>query len=446
VAVRFWSIREAAGKCGLSLDTVRWYEKAGLVGPVERGRDGRRRFTDADIDRLILLRKLRATGMPVRDLRHYADLVRSGAGELERLEVLVRHRADVAAALATQQEYLRLVDKKIGIYRSRLGPAAAQQQKEQCPVHTVKLGGLTVPAQGLGCMGMSEWRGPADWDSSVAAIRRALDLGVTFLDTADVYGSGHNEVLVGRAIAGRREEVQLATKFGIDRAAGSWPPARRGKAGYVRRACEASLLRLGTDVIDLYYQHRPPQDAEIEETVGAMAELVAEGKVRHLGLSAVDGVLLRRACAVHPIAAVQSEYSLWHREIEATVLGVMRDLGVGLVPYSPLGRGFLTGAAGRDAQDARHDAPSSAARAEHAAANQAVIDAVRSIAKAKGAAPAQVALAWVHAQSGRLGVPVVPIPGTKRTQWLEQNVAALDLPLSPSELAALGSLTGIAAG
>src|SRR5690348_9023300 len=209
-------------------------------------------------------------------------------------------------------------------------------------MRTTTLGQLTVSAQGLGCMGMSEWYGPSDWDESIATIHRALDLGVTFLDTANVYGEGHNEVLVGRAIAGRRDEVQLATKFGIDRSLGDGRRVIRGEAAYVKRSCEASLLRLGVDVIDLYYLHRPPQTAEIEETVGAMAELVAEGKVRYLGLSEVDSDLLRRASAVHPITAVQSEYSLWTRDVETTVLPALRELNVGLVPFSPLGRGFLT--------------------------------------------------------------------------------------------------------
>ena len=209
-------------------------------------------------------------------------------------------------------------------------------------MRSTRLGELTVSAQGLGCVGMSEEYGPADWDESIATIGRALDLGVTFIDTADIYGAGHNEVLVGRGIAHRRDEVQLATKFGIDRSGGDAHRIVRGEAAYVKRSCEASLLRLGVDVIDLYYLHRPPQTAEIEETVGAMAELVAEGKVRYLGLSEVNGELLRRAYAVHPITAVQSEYSLWTRDVESDAIGAMRELGVGFVPYSPLGRGFLT--------------------------------------------------------------------------------------------------------
>jgi aryl-alcohol dehydrogenase-like predicted oxidoreductase len=314
-------------------------------------------------------------------------------------------------------------------------------------MRTSTLGGLTVSAEGLGCMGMSEFYGHTDWDESVATIRRALDLGVTFLDTADIYGAGHNEVLVGRAIAGRRAEVQLATKFGIDRSAGDGQRVRRGEPAYVKRSCDASLLRLGVDVIDLYYLHRPPETTPIEETVGAMGALVAEGKVRYLGLSEPDGDLLRRAHAVHPIAAVQSEYSLWTREPETVVLGAMRDLGVGLVPYSPLGRGFLTATIDvttLGAKDFRRRNPRFAGEA--GAANQAIADAVRSVAEAKGAAPAQVALAWVYAQGDRLGVPVVPIPGTKRVKWLEQNVAALDVTLSGDELAVLDPLADQVAG
>jgi len=308
-------------------------------------------------------------------------------------------------------------------------------------MRNVSLSGLTVSAQGLGCMGMSEWYGHADWDESIATIHRALDLGVTFIDTADIYGAGHNEVLVGRGISGRRAEVQLATKFGVDRSGGDDHRVIRGERGYVKRACESSLVRLGVDVIDLYYLHRPPQTAEIEETVGAMAELVTEGKVRYLGLSEVDGDLLRRAHAVHPITAVQSEYSLWAREPETTVLDALRELGVGLVPYSPLGRGFLTGTVdvnALDAKDFRGRNPRFAGEA--GVANQAIADAVRDVADARGVTPAQIALAWVHGQGERLGIPVVPIPGTKRVKWLEQNVAALDITLTAEELAVLDPL------
>jgi aryl-alcohol dehydrogenase-like predicted oxidoreductase len=308
-------------------------------------------------------------------------------------------------------------------------------------MRTTKLGDLTVSAQGLGCMGMSEFYGPTDWDESIATINRALDLGVTFIDTADAYGAGHNEVLVGRGIAHRRGEVQLATKFGIDRSGGDAHRVIRGEHDYVKRACEASLTRLGVDHIDLYYLHRPPQTAEIEETVGAMAELVAEGKVRYLGLSEVNDELLRRACAVHPITAVQSEYSLWTRDVETDALAAMRELGVGFVPYSPLGRGFLTGTvdvAALDDKDFRRRNPRFRGQAsEH---NQAIAETTRKVAEAAGVTPAQVALAWVYAQTERLGVPLAPIPGTKRIKWLEQNVAALDVTLTADELAVLDPL------
>jgi len=314
-------------------------------------------------------------------------------------------------------------------------------------MRTTKLGDLTVSAQGLGCMGMSEWYGATDWDESIATIHAALDAGVTFLDTADAYGAGHNEVLVGRAIAHRRDEVQLATKFGIDRSGGDNARVIRGERGYVKRAAESSLVRLGVDVIDLYYLHRPPQTAEIEETVGAMAELVAEGKVRYLGLSEVNNDLLRRAYAVHPITAVQSEYSLWTRDVETDVLDALRELNVGLVPYSPLGRGFLTGTVDVStlgAKDFRARNPRFTGAA--AATNQAIADTVREVAAAKGVAPAQIALAWVYAQQERLGVPLAPIPGTKRVKWLEQNIAALDITLTEDELALLDPLGSLVSG
>ena len=290
---------------------------------------------------------------------------------------------------------------------------------------------LTVSALGLGCMGMSEFYGTADESEAVATLHRALDLGVTFLDTADMYGPFTNEQLVGRAIAGRRDEVVLATKFGNQRREdGSWIRIN-GTPEYVHEACDASLRRLGVDHLDLYYQHRVDPTVPIEETVGAMAELVTAGKVRHLGLSEAAPATIRRAHAVHPITALQTEYSLWTRDLEAEILPTLRDLGIGLVPYSPLGRGFLTGAITSvedlPEDDFRRRGPRFAEEA--LAANLAIVDAVRAVADAKGATPGQVALAWLLAQ----GDDVVPIPGTKRVRYLEENTAAAAVELTADE-------------
>jgi aryl-alcohol dehydrogenase-like predicted oxidoreductase len=304
--------------------------------------------------------------------------------------------------------------------------------------------GLTVSALGLGCMGMSQSYGPADRAESLATIHRALDLGVTFLDTADVYGAGHNEELVGEAIAGRRDEVQLATKFSLSFVGGE----RRinGRPEYVRTCAEASLRRLGVDVIDLYYQHRVDPTVPIEDTVGAMAELVQQGKVRYLGLSEASANSIRRAVAVHPIAALQSEWSLWTRDLEDTVLGVARELGVGIVPFSPLGRGFLTGAIRSPDDfgegDFRRGHPRFTGEAFEA--NLRLVDEVRALAAEKGATPGQLALAWVLAQ----GPDVVPIPGSKRRAHLEENAGALDVELTPDDLARFEAIAppGVAVG
>ncbi len=306
--------------------------------------------------------------------------------------------------------------------------------------------GLQVSAIGLGCMGMSQSYGPADEQQSVATIHRALDLGVSFLATADMYGPFTNERLVGRAVAGHREEVVLATKFGNQRRPdGSWVGIN-GRPDYVHQACDASLQRLGVDHIDLYYQHRVDRAVPVEETWGAMAELVQAGKVRFLGISEAAPATLRRANAVHPVTALQSEYSLFTRDPEGELLDTVRELGVGFVAYSPLGRGFLTGTVtstdGFTENDFRRTAPRF--QAENFDRNLEVVERVRRLAEDKGITAGQLAIAWVLAQ----GDDVVPIPGTKRVAYLEENVAALQLRLDQEDLAAIDQAAprGVAAG
>jgi aryl-alcohol dehydrogenase-like predicted oxidoreductase len=295
---------------------------------------------------------------------------------------------------------------------------------------------LTVSALGLGCMGMSEFYGGRDEEAALATIRRALDLGVTFLDTADMYGPFTNEQLVGKAISGRRDEVQLATKFGNERRPdGSWVGIN-GRPEYVRAACDASLERLDVDHIDLYYQHRVDRTVPIEETVGAMAELVEAGKVRHLGLSEASAETIRKAAATAPITALQSEYSLFTRDIEDDILPAIRELGIGLVPYSPLGRGILTGRVSTrslEEGDSRRAGRFPRFQGEALDANLALVAQVEKIAEAKRCTPGQLALAWVLAQ----GDDVAPIPGTKRVTYLEENVAAAAVTLDEGDLADL---------
>ncbi|BBH16612.1 oxidoreductase [Nocardioides baekrokdamisoli] len=298
---------------------------------------------------------------------------------------------------------------------------------------------LTVSAIGLGCMGMSEFYGTPDEAGGIATIHRALDLGVTFLDTADMYGPFTNEMLVGRAIAGRRDEVQVATKFGNERRPDGSRVGINGRPEYVRSACDASLQRLGVDHIDLYYQHRVDQSVPIEETVGAMKELVDAGKVRHLGLSEASAQTIRRAHAVHPITALQTEYSLFTRDLESEILPTLRELGIGLVPYSPLGRGILTGAMTADGLAGPGEVRGSAYfprySGENLDTNLALAGRLRGLAEHRGCTSGQLALAWVLAQ----GDDVAPIPGTKRVKYLEENVGAIEVTLDASEAAAIAA-------
>lgn len=309
-----------------------------------------------------------------------------------------------------------------------------------------KLGNLTVSALGLGCMGMSEFYGATEDRTSLKVLAAARELGVEFFDTADTYGIGHNEELIGRFIAAQGKDFKLATKFGIVRKPGEYARTINNDPAYVREACEASLTRLGVEQIDLYYIHRIQEGRPIEEPMEALSRLVEEGKIAHIGLCEVSPEILKRACDVHPVSALQSEYSLWTRGPEDGVLAACRELGVGFVPYSPLGRGFLTGAVttldGMDEKDFRRANPRFSE--ENMPANLKLVARVREMAEEKGCTAAQLALAWVLAQ----GDDIVPIPGTKRATYLEQNVGAMDVVLSAEDLARLDEImpAGAAAG
>jgi len=311
-------------------------------------------------------------------------------------------------------------------------------------MQTRKLGkSLTVSMQGLGCMGMSAFYGGRDETESIATLHRAIDQGITLIDTADMYAAGANEELVGRALKGRRNAVILATKFGQTWGPDKKPTGVNGRPEYVRSACDASLQRLGTDVIDLYFQHRVDPGVPIEETVGAMADLIRQGKVRYIGLSEAAPATIRRAHAGHPLTAVQTEYSLWSREPEAEIIPTCRQLGIGFIAYSPLGRGFLTGEIKRPedlaADDVRRIMPRF--QGENFASNLKLVAVVEDMAHAKGCAPAQLALAWVLAR----GADIVPIPGTKRRKYLDQNIAASTIPMSAAEMQRLEEAFPLAA-
>jgi aryl-alcohol dehydrogenase-like predicted oxidoreductase len=311
----------------------------------------------------------------------------------------------------------------------------------------MSLGTLEVSSLGLGCMGMSQGYGVADEAESLRVLERYLELGGNFLDTADAYGPHTNEELIGKFLLGKREKIVLATKFGLQGSSVTGEQRINGRPEYVRQACEASLKRLRTEYIDLYYLHRLDPETPIEETVGAMRELVHEGLVRHIGLSEVSSATLRRAHAVHPISALQSEYSLWTREVEADVLPTLRELGIGFVPFSPLGRGFLSGELTHPddlgPNDFRRNLPRF--QGENFFKNLELVEAVKTLALEKGITPGQLALAWVLLKAGGHGIEIVPIPGTKRVKYLQENMLALEVALSPEDISRLEAVFPVGA-
>lgn len=438
----YYSIGEVARLIGMSTHTLRWYERIGLLGEIQRDARGQRVFRNQDLEWLRFLTRLRLTGMPVEDMVSYANYLRQGVGTLpQRRALLMQHRQTIIEHMGQLQSTLDVLNYKIDA--CALQELERKKLMETPTIPTVQLGnsGPHVGLQGLGCLGMSAFYGDANDESSRATLEAALDAGVTLFDTADMYGQGANEEFLAPFIATHRDEIVIATKFGIHQY-GSDPLERqiRGDALYVRQAAEASLRRLGVDAIDLYYLHRRDVRVPLEETVSTMAQLVQEGKVKHLGLSEVTAEELREAHAIHPIAAVQSEWSLFSRDIEKHVVPTAAELGVALVPYSPLGRGFLTGAFNNPQQDlAANDVRRRMARFsdDNVTINRPLLKPISEIAARHNVSLAEIALAWVHSRARIHNLAVVPIPGTRQPARLAQNLSAVDVTLTDHDLADL---------
>ena len=434
-----YTIKQMAEISGLTEHTLRYYERIGLVRPVDRNANGHRRYSEGDIAWIDILKRLRATGMPISKMKIYADLRYQGNSTFTKRRILLEsHKADVLERMRELQENLDCVSRKIELYRS------AEEDKQKMKRVTLGSNGPLVSAIGLGCMGMSEFYGSADDAESIQTINRAIDEGINFIDTADMYGYGKNEELVGKAIAKRRDDVFIATKFGMVRSADPTARGVNGRPEYVRQACENSLRRLGIDTIDLYYQHRVDPDTPIEETVGAMSELVKEGKIRYIGLSEAAPDIIRRAHIVHSISALQTEYSLWSRDPEDDVLPLCNELGIRFVAYSPLGRGFLTGRFKSYDDLEENDFRRSSPRfmGDNFNKNLDLVKAIEAMANEKGSTPSQLALVWVLAQN------IVPIPGTTKETHLLDNIKALDIQLCEADLEKIDKIApkGVAHG
>jgi aryl-alcohol dehydrogenase-like predicted oxidoreductase/DNA-binding transcriptional MerR regulator len=451
---RRFTIGEAAARCGLTEHTLRWYERIGLLPEVGRSRAGQRSYTERDLYWLNFLSKLRLTGMPVADMIRYTDLVRAGSHTApQRRALLEQARVSVRRQIADLRDALTMLDYKIATYSGAVDPADLERMGmmasvRRLPAVPLGTGGPQAGLQGLGCMGISEFYGATDPAEARAVLDAALDLGVTMFDSADVYGDGKNEEFLGPFLRAHRDQVLVATKFGLVRNPGPGGRHVDNTPAYARAAVEASLRRLGVDVIDLYYAHRRDPQVPVEEMMTALGGLVTAGKVRFLGLSEVTGEELRRAHAVHPVTAIQSEWSLLSRDVERTAVPAAAELGIAFVAYSPLGRGFLAGAF----TDATQLGPGDFRRHQpryngpNAGRNAALLAPVHAIAHDRAITPAQVALAWAHQRASVHGLTVVPIPGTRRRTRLAENVAAASIRLSPAELAALEPLASEVAG